>query len=521
MENLAITYYVAGTEPEYLLWVKQLLNKIPEMHLLLIVYAPGKNSVSFWNGYTDRIHKVVIKKESSLDSQVTIVLNEANKLSPQTIQLIPHKAFPAGLFEQINRTKKNSTRYFSIAPIFQLLDEQATDRFDASVDHQQILAHKNTEKTLEQKDLEFCYDLFDEEEQNEIDLAVQSPSSVLILGGKGSGKTLLARYIHFHTDRTAHGAFIHRNAAAVPDTLIESELNGVVDNYLPGVSKKEGWLKPADKGTLFLDEIAESSQDLQTKLLLIITEKVEPIEIVPLGGTAITVFPRFIAATNVPEDILVEKPGKGGLRKDFLDRFKRRIHLKNLYQKKYNGKTDGFYFVKIAIRHYTSYLLRYNPNIIPEWDWDTLIKLYDEKILPDSLRGLTTYINDIFERRRLSNKLWNKNNVSKDEIYLPFKEKDINSINTLSPVSARTLQSSISEITNSGVLDNLKGMSPNDVKELVFLVKKLALDIAKKYSPDNFTLAKAVYNGETSSYNAFIDLWHNSQKLHPDKRLRK
>ncbi|MGB6063831.1 MAG: sigma-54 dependent transcriptional regulator [Desulfomonilaceae bacterium] len=120
-------------------------------------------------------------------------------------------------------------------------------------------------------------------------------SSVLITGETGTGKDLVARAIHFHSHRK-NGPFVAINCAAVPETLLESELFGFERGAFTGAQRrKQGKLEQADGGTLFLDEIADMPHALQSKLLRTIQEK----KIERLGGTKlISLDFRIIAATN-------------------------------------------------------------------------------------------------------------------------------------------------------------------------------------------------------------------------------
>jgi len=122
-----------------------------------------------------------------------------------------------------------------------------------------------------------------------------SDASLLITGESGTGKELLARGVHFNS-RRADGPFVAVNCAAIPDSLIESELFGHVRGAFTGAVKdKEGKFELADGGTLFLDEIADLRIDLQAKILRALQEReVDRVG----GGTPRSVDVRVIAATN-------------------------------------------------------------------------------------------------------------------------------------------------------------------------------------------------------------------------------
>ncbi|MFT3823660.1 MAG: sigma-54 dependent transcriptional regulator [Chitinophagaceae bacterium] len=120
-------------------------------------------------------------------------------------------------------------------------------------------------------------------------------TSVLILGESGTGKEKVAHYIHALSPRT-NGPFIKVNCAAIPATLIESDLFGHEKGAFTGaLEKRKGRFEQADGGTIFLDEIGELPLDMQVKLLRVLQEK----EILYIGGTSpVKVNVRIIAATN-------------------------------------------------------------------------------------------------------------------------------------------------------------------------------------------------------------------------------
>src|SRR6185295_14777523 len=106
----------------------------------------------------------------------------------------------------------------------------------------------------------------------QLDRIIDSELPVLIQGGSGTGKELIARAIHFNGAR-AGKAFVTENCAALPDTLLESELFGHARGAFTGAHKqKKGLLEQADGGTLFLDEIGDMSPEMQKKLLRVIQE---------------------------------------------------------------------------------------------------------------------------------------------------------------------------------------------------------------------------------------------------------
>lgn len=128
-----------------------------------------------------------------------------------------------------------------------------------------------------------------------LEVVAQSKAPVLLLGESGTGKELLAKYIHQKSPRR-FGPFIAINCAALPETLLESELFGYEKGAFSGANfRKKGKIELAEGGTLFLDEIAEMHPSLQSKLLRVLQEG----EVDRLGGYhPIKVDVRFLAATN-------------------------------------------------------------------------------------------------------------------------------------------------------------------------------------------------------------------------------
>ena len=121
------------------------------------------------------------------------------------------------------------------------------------------------------------------------------PANVLILGESGTGKELVARAIHQASTR-AQGPFVALNCAAIPETLLESELFGYVRGAFTDARKdRRGLFQEANGGVLFLDEISEIPVNLQAKLLRAIQEK----EVRPLGANqAEKIDSRVVSASN-------------------------------------------------------------------------------------------------------------------------------------------------------------------------------------------------------------------------------
>ncbi len=143
-----------------------------------------------------------------------------------------------------------------------------------------------------------------------LEQAAPTPASMLILGESGTGKELVAQTIHQLSPR-AQAPFVALNCAAIPDTLLESEIFGHERGAFTGATdRRSGCFELADRGTLFLDEIAEMTPATQVKLLRVLQER----KFRRLGGrTEQEVDVRVLAATNIDPLIAIRE---GRLRED-------------------------------------------------------------------------------------------------------------------------------------------------------------------------------------------------------------
>ncbi|GLH65023.1 MULTISPECIES: sigma-54-dependent Fis family transcriptional regulator [Bacillaceae] len=149
-------------------------------------------------------------------------------------------------------------------------------------------------------------------------VAAKTPVTILLRGESGTGKELFAHAIHNASDRK-YNKFIRVNCAAIPETLLESELFGYEEGAFSGAKRggKRGLFEEANNGSIFLDEIGELSANTQAKLLRVLQEG----EIVRVGGTKpIPINVRVIAATNVN---LEKAIAEGTFREDLYYRLNR------------------------------------------------------------------------------------------------------------------------------------------------------------------------------------------------------
>lgn len=166
------------------------------------------------------------------------------------------------------------------------------------------------------------------EVQHLVDLAADNQAAVLITGETGTGKTLVAKAIHY-CGENAGSAFIGVNCAAIPENLMEAELFGYEKGAFTGaVATTKGIFEMAAGGTLFLDEIGEIPRHLQSKLLGVLDDR----QIKRLGGQAFKpVNVRIIAATNTD---LASAIRDGSFREDLFYRLSVvRIHVPPLRER--------------------------------------------------------------------------------------------------------------------------------------------------------------------------------------------
>jgi transcriptional regulator with GAF, ATPase, and Fis domain len=151
-----------------------------------------------------------------------------------------------------------------------------------------------------------------------VDLVVRvadSQASVLIRGESGTGKEMVARLIHANS-RRKDGPFVAINCAALPETLLESELFGIERGVATGVEPRAGKFELARGGTVFLDEVGDIPLALQAKLLRVLQER----EIEKLGGRRrLPIDVRILCATHRDLESMIEK---GEFRPDLYYRLK-------------------------------------------------------------------------------------------------------------------------------------------------------------------------------------------------------
>jgi DNA-binding NtrC family response regulator len=190
---------------------------------------------------------------------------------------------------------------------------------------------------------------------------------VLVMGETGSGKALVARRLHFQSAR-ASGPFVELNAAAIPETLVESELFGHERGaFSDARERKLGLVEVADGGTLFLDEIGDLGPGPQAKLLTFL----ESFTFRRIGATATrTVDIRLVAATNRDLQALV-KDGK--FRSDLYYRLSAlTLHVPPLRARVVDIKPLAELFVSVYAHKYQKRMHSLSPEtlgVLERWPW--------------------------------------------------------------------------------------------------------------------------------------------------------
>ena len=214
-----------------------------------------------------------------------------------------------------------------------------------------------------------------------IERVCQSDVSVLIQGESGTGKELIARAIH-HASPRRDKPFVPVNCAALPESLLESELFGHEEGAFTGARKrKPGKFEMADGGTLFLDEVGDLPLSMQPKILRAIEEKV----IERLGGTRrIPVDVRVVAATNRD---LRKEVHEGRFRQDLYFR----LAVIPIYVPPLRERRED---IPVLVRHFLKEFCEKRGKTVPEVDDEAMRKLvsYD---WPGNVRELKNAMEQI------------------------------------------------------------------------------------------------------------------------------
>ncbi len=206
----------------------------------------------------------------------------------------------------------------------------------------------------------------------------RSESTVLITGETGTGKELVAAILH-RSSSYSGGPMVKVNCAALPETLLESELFGHEKGAFTGaVNQRKGRFETANKGTIFLDEIGEMTLSTQKKLLRVLQER----EFERVGGNvSVKVDTRVIAATNKN---LAHEVREGRFREDLYYR----LNVISLYLPPLRERTDD---IPRLVEHFL-HKHRYNPGAAPAKISPQALDLLMEHNWPGNVRELENII---------------------------------------------------------------------------------------------------------------------------------
>lgn len=192
-----------------------------------------------------------------------------------------------------------------------------------------------------------------------VERVADAESTVLITGESGTGKELIAKAIHYNSNR-GNSPFIAINCGAIPSELLESELFGHVKGAFTGaINNRVGRFEAAEDGTIFLDEIGDLDLSLQVKILRALQEKTFE----PVGSTkTVTMNARVIAATHVDLDVAVSE---GRFREDLYYRLNViPIHIPALRER----KTD----IPLLLNHFLSIFNKNKSKMISGFSQEAL-----------------------------------------------------------------------------------------------------------------------------------------------------
>lgn len=252
-------------------------------------------------------------------------------------------------------------------------------------------------------------------------------STILIQGETGVGKSKMVKMIHQLSERNAQ-VLNEINCAALPESLIESELFGYESGSFTGANRegKKGLIELSNKGTLFLDEIAELPLHLQGKLLQVLQEK----KFRPIGGkSVITVDIRVIAATNQNLEKMV---GEGKFRKDLFYRLNViPVYIPPLRERKEDILPLVYHFLEQFNQQYNREV-EFSPNVL-------------EVFLEQTWEGNIREVENMVERLVVTN-----------EHVVTVKDLSVNFRKATFQSSGKNLQEILDEVEMAIVLDVYK-----------------------------------------------------------------
>jgi len=275
-----------------------------------------------------------------------------------------------------------------------------------------------------------------------IEKVASSPLDILITGESGTGKELAARMIHYNSERSK-GPFVDINCAALPESILESELFGIEKGVATGVDKREGKIEEASGGTLFLDELAEMSLHAQANLLRALQER----KITRLGAKqSINVDIRIVAATN--KDLL-EEIKKGNFREELYYRLNV-LHIKmpSLQEIKEDIPVIAKHFLSEMLKKINKENLKFSEEALKcltDYSWPGNVRELENEVKRASIMAEGDYI----ERKDLSDHI--QNSIKNNEIFNLDNEN-------------QTLNNAVEQLEKKMILDALDKTDGNKEK---------------------------------------------------------
>lgn len=304
MQDQPIKIFVVEDDPMYNRMVKYIMELNPDHEVFS--FTTGKEClenlhlapsiISLDYSLPDMTGEEVLRKIKSFNKDIVVVILSGQQDIATAVKLLKEGAYDyitkdnetkERLLNTLNHVKSN----IELKEEVEILRDELTDRyqFDKS-----IIGNS--------KPMQRVYSLMKK--------AVRTNISVSITGETGTGKEVVAKSIHYNSDKKKQ-PFVAVNMSAIPDSLLESELFGYEKGAFTGANtRKIGKFEQANKGTLFLDEVAEMDINLQAKLLRALQER----EVNRIGGDKPVKFDaRIIVATHKN---LAEEVNSGNFRED-------------------------------------------------------------------------------------------------------------------------------------------------------------------------------------------------------------
>ena len=270
-------------------------------------------------GYTFKTGDVQMVNDASKNAYFNPKIDEQTNFNTRSIisvPLIQNSGKPFGVIQVLNKKGGDFTEDdIRKVKLLSLLAVAALSRIQDRQQLAQMKKHLNEVNSSNLEHVSFkSSHLGLKQIYSNLDVVASSASSVLLLGESGTGKEVMARQIHNMSERR-DAPFVVVNCAAIPATLFESELFGIVGGVATDVKERDGVFQKANGGTLFLDEIGELPFEMQSKLLRVLQER----RVSRVGeAEEKSVDVRLITATN--RDLSEEMKKENGFREDLFFR---------------------------------------------------------------------------------------------------------------------------------------------------------------------------------------------------------